>query len=124
MHYTFLYIIIHHIYKHLLRYRTTLSNTSSHLIDGFLVREGDIDDLARKIMLLIESEDLRKQMGTKPNEKCMHYTFLYIIIHHIYKHLLRYRTTLSNTSSLVRFFLEKIGGELKSYLIDGELKSW
>ena len=25
---------------------------------------------------------------------------------------------------LVRFFLEKIGGELKSYLIDGELKSW
>ena len=43
-------------------------------IDGFLVREGDIDDLARKIMLLIESEDLRKQMGTKAYQKSKLYS--------------------------------------------------
>lgn len=43
-------------------------------VDGFLVREGDIDDLARKIMLLIESEDLRKQMGTKAYQKSKLYS--------------------------------------------------
>lgn len=43
-------------------------------VDGFLVREGDIDDLARKIMLLIESEDLREQMGTKAYQKSKLYS--------------------------------------------------
>ena len=43
-------------------------------VDGFLVREGDIDDLAKKIMLLIESEELREQMGTKAYQKSKLYS--------------------------------------------------
>lgn len=42
--------------------------------DGFLVPEGDVDDLARKIMLLIENEELREQMGTKAFQKSKLYS--------------------------------------------------
>lgn len=43
-------------------------------IDGYLVTEGDIDGLAQKIILLIEDEELRKNMGIKARMKAGRYT--------------------------------------------------
>lgn len=42
-------------------------------IDGFLVSEGNIDELAEKVCLLIEREELRKEMGKMARLKAEHY---------------------------------------------------
>jgi len=41
--------------------------------DGFLVSEGDIDELAEKINLLIEKDDFRKKMGQMARLKAEKY---------------------------------------------------
>lgn len=42
--------------------------------DGFLVKEGDVEDMAMKVLLLIENEGLRQQMGVaaKKNSERFH----------------------------------------------------
>lgn len=41
--------------------------------DGFLVKNGDIEQLAKKICYLIEHEDIRRQMGQKARENVKRY---------------------------------------------------
>lgn len=41
--------------------------------DGFLISEGDIDELAEKINLLIEKDDVRRKMGKKARLKAENY---------------------------------------------------
>lgn len=42
--------------------------------DGFLVENGNINQLAEKLMVLIEDENLRKQMGTKAKQNVQRYS--------------------------------------------------
>lgn len=42
-------------------------------LDGFLVEEGDINGLAEKINLLIENDELRKEMGKMARQKASEY---------------------------------------------------
>src|SRR5690554_6541608 len=41
--------------------------------DGFLVTNGDFEELASKIIVLIEDEDRRKTMGTKAKQHVKRY---------------------------------------------------
>lgn len=43
--------------------------------DGLLVEEGNIDELAKSLMTLMESEELRKEYGRKAKENVERYTF-------------------------------------------------
>ena len=42
--------------------------------DGFLVEEGDVENLAEKLLALIENEDLRKSMGLAAYENSKHFS--------------------------------------------------
>ncbi|WP_066065379.1 glycosyltransferase family 4 protein [Neobacillus soli] len=44
-------------------------------VDGLLVEEGNIEDFTNSLLTLIESESLRKEMGTKAKENVERYTF-------------------------------------------------
>ena len=50
----------------------------SEEVDGLLVAEGDIEGLAEKINLLIEREELRKEMGKAARLKAESYKMEYI----------------------------------------------
>lgn len=43
-------------------------------VDGFLVENGNIQQLAEKLMILMEDENLRKEMGKKAKENVQHFT--------------------------------------------------
>lgn len=46
----------------------------THGVDGFLCEDGDINDLAQRIFLLIEDDNLREKMGKAAKEKSLHFS--------------------------------------------------
>lgn len=49
-------------------------NIISEGIDGFLIKEDDVDDFANKLSLLIEDYDLRSKMGKAASENVLRFT--------------------------------------------------
>ncbi len=47
----------------------------THKEDGILVEEGNVEELANSLMMLIESEELRKEYGRNAKKNVERYTF-------------------------------------------------
>jgi glycosyltransferase involved in cell wall biosynthesis len=50
------------------------SEIINHGKDGFLIKEGDVQDMSEKLLLLMENDDLRKEFGNKAFKNAKRYS--------------------------------------------------